>query len=159
MNPPIGFAPLKSMDFAPSAPIFTICFEPNDRSRPAKPRDQTNYLPSRIPPFIHYCSQRHQQRVCAAPPLDPAPLHQWRQPAKPSPPLINLCCGHHRQALENGGTAQHHHIVEHDRHVLKRRPQPPVCGEEPAAEKAPIAVGGGAGDNGDGLVMPERSRR
>ena len=49
MNPPIGFAPLKSIDFAPSAPIFTFCFEPNDRSRPAKPRVKTNYLPSGIP--------------------------------------------------------------------------------------------------------------
>jgi hypothetical protein len=63
MNPPIGFVPSKSIDFAPSAPIFYFCFEPNDRSRdsrPAKPRVKTNYLPSGIPLL-----KKNKQRLIA----------------------------------------------------------------------------------------------
>jgi hypothetical protein len=33
MNPPIGFAPFKSIDFAPSVPIFTICFGSHTEER------------------------------------------------------------------------------------------------------------------------------
>jgi hypothetical protein len=52
INPPLGFVCGAIKLTLPPLRLFYFCFEPNDwndRSRPAKPRVKTNYLPCGIP--------------------------------------------------------------------------------------------------------------